>query len=266
VRTLQKGSGGLPVATARRAACARGAGLAIGAGAVVILVAGVPAARAASDEKPAVAAEEAAAAHQKMVGAWKLNPELSEDPRAKMQAEGGGRGAPGGFGGGPPGGGGGFGGGPPGGGGGGWGGGPSGGGGSGGGGRGGHGGSGRPPGTGAPGEGSFTRPMAFQPELTVTNLAPEITMVDPDGEIRRLHADNRPYKDSSGSEVKTRWEAAGLVIETKTPRGQVKETWSIAAEPRRLTVLVRMDRPGGGAFTVKRVFDPSEPGAKRSEP
>ena len=120
-------------------------------------------------------------------------------------------------------------------------------------------------GGGAPGEGSFTRPMAFYPELTVTNLAPEITMVDPDGEIRRLHADNKPYKDSSGSEVKTRWEAAGLVIETKTPRGQVKETWSIADEPRRLTVLVRMDRPGGGAFTVKRVFDPSEPGAKRSE-
>ena len=234
----------------------KGAGLAIMAGVVLVLTTGAPSARAAMDEKPTVTAEEAAATHQRMVGVWKLNPELSEDPHAKMQAEGGGRGGPGGYGGGPPGGGGG----------GGWGGGHSGagggGGGAGGGGRGGH---GMPRGGGAPGESSFTRPIAFNPELTVTNLAPEITMVDPDGEIRRLHADNKPYKDSSGLEVKTRWEAAGLVIETKTPRGQVKETWSIADEPRRLTVLVRMDRPSGGAFTVKRVFDPSEPGAKRSE-
>jgi hypothetical protein len=121
------------------------------------------------------------------------------------------------------------------------------------------------PGGGAPAEGSFTRPIAFRPELTVTNLTPEITMIDPDGEMRHLHADNQAYKDSTDFEVKTRWEAAGLVVETKTPRGHVKETWSITDEPRRLTVLVRMDRPNGGAFTVKRVFDPSEPGAKRSE-
>ena len=250
MRRSNDGSERPPVVTTRPAACVKGVGLVIGAGAVLVLSAGAPAVRAAKDEKPAVTAEAAAAAHENMVGVWKLNAELSEDPRAKMQAEGGGRGGPGGFGGGPPGGGGGFGGGPPGG--------PPGGGGR-------HGGPGMPPGGGPPGEGSFTRPIAFKPELTVTNLAPEITMVDADGEIRRLHADNKPYKDSSGFEVKTHWEAAGLVVDTKTPRGHVKETWSITDEPRRLTVLVRMDRPNGGAFTVKRVFDPSEPGAKRSE-
>ena len=47
-------------------------------------------------------------------------------------------------------------------------------------------------------------------------------MVDPDGEIRRFNADTS-CRGRSGLEVKTRWEAAGLVIETKTPRGQVKE-------------------------------------------
>ncbi len=96
-----------PVSTIRPAACVKGAGLVIMAGVVLVLTTGAPSARAAMDEKPTVTAEEAAATHQRMVGVWKLNPELSEDPHAKMQAEGGGRGGPGGYGGGPPGGGGG---------------------------------------------------------------------------------------------------------------------------------------------------------------
>ena len=115
MRRSNDGSERPPVVTTRPAACVKGVGLVIGAGAVLVLSAGAPAVRAAKDEKPAVTAEAAAAAHENMVGVWKLNPELSEDPRAKMQAEGGGRGGPGGFGGGPAagGGGGGCGGGPP---------------------------------------------------------------------------------------------------------------------------------------------------------
>jgi hypothetical protein len=99
--------------------------------------------------------------------------------------------------------------------------------------------------------------MAFNDQVTVTNLQPEITMVDPEGEIRRLHADEKSYKDSSGSEVKTRWDGASLVVETKAVRGKVRETWSVSDSPRRLTVLVKMDRPFGGEVTVKRVFDAS---------
>jgi hypothetical protein len=102
--------------------------------------------------------------------------------------------------------------------------------------------------------------MAFGSEVTVTNLTPEITMIDPDGAIRRLHADNKGYKDSSGFEVKTRWDEAALVVETKTGRGSIKETWTVTDDPRRLTVLIRMDRPSGSPVTVKRVFDPTEPG------
>jgi hypothetical protein len=232
---------------ARTAVLVKCAGLAIWAGAVLAVAALEPPVLAGGDEKVAAPS----ATREKLVGVWKLNPELSEDPRAKMTegSQGGGRGpggsgGAGGRGGGPGGGapaGGGFGG-------------PSGGGPPGG--PGGGRGSGGVPGGGPPGEGGFARPMAFGPQVTVTNLAPEITMIDPDGEIRRLHADNKAYRDSSGSEVKTRWEEASLVVETKTGRGTVKETWAVTGPPLRLTVLVRMNRPfGGGDVTVKRVFD-----------
>jgi hypothetical protein len=247
----------------RQSHLATRAGLALGAGAVLVLAAAAASAGGAGDDKQA-ASPAAVAAQEKLVGVWKLNPELSEDPRAKMRADGGSGGGGGGGWGSGHGGGGGWGGHGGGGGGGGWGG--HGGGGGGGGGWGGHGGNGeRPSGGGAPGEVSFVRPIAFNPQLTVTNLTPDITMIDPDGGIRRLHADNKAYKDESGLEVKTRWEEAGLEVETKTARGKVKETWSVTGEPRRLTVLVRMDRPYGGEVTIKRVFDLSAPDAPRSE-
>jgi hypothetical protein len=239
----------------------RGAGLAIGAGAVLCLVAATPDARA-GDEKTVVAA---AVAHEKLVGVWKLDPELSEDPRAKMREAGGGRG-PGGGGWGGGGGGGGWGGGHGGrGGGGGWGGGHGGGWG----GPGGRGGYGQP-GGGEAGVaeargGAVMRPIAFDSQVTITNLTPEITMIDPEGGIRKINADNKTYKDDSGTEVKAHWEDKGLVVETKTARGgQVKEIWSVADEPRRLTVLVKVARPfGGDEVTVKRVFDPSQPETPR---
>jgi len=246
------------------------AGLVLGVGAV-LFAGGAALARAAGDEKPAAPASAPAAerkavpapARESLVGVWKLNAELSEDPRAKMREGSAGRG---------PGGGGPGGGGEPGGGGarphggGGWGGHPGGGGGHGGMGRGmgGHGGAGEP---GGPPDGStFARPVAFDDQITVTNIQPEITMIDHDGEIRRLHADEKAYKDSNGSEVKTLWEGAFLVVETKTGRGTVRETWSVAESPRRLTVLVKMERPFGGEISVKRVFDASTIEAARRPP
>jgi hypothetical protein len=247
------------------------AGLVLGAGAV-LLAGGVALPRAEGDEQPApppavqAAAQKTApapeAAREKLVGVWMLNAELSDDPRVKMREGGGGRGPggpggggygdPGGGGYGPPGGGGGRGAGPPGGGGG----------------RGGMGGGmGGPSGPGGPPDGgAYAQPMAFGDQVTVTNLQPEITMIDPEGEIRRLHADEKAYKDSSGSEVKTRWEGAFLVVETKTGRGKVRETWSVTDSPRRLTVLVKMARPFGGEISVKRVFDASTIEAARRPP
>ena len=264
----------------------RNAGLVLGAG--VVLSGAVGIAAAAGDEKAAVAVTasrpsalaassgtatpDPAAVRERLVGVWKLNPELSEDPRAKMREggghgpgggrDGGGEGGPGG--GGPPPGGGGRGGGPPGGGGGGggWGGG------GGHGGHGGHGMAGGPEGgPRGPGGADLVRPIAFEDQLTITNLEPEITMIDAEGGIRRLHADGRSYKDSNGFEVKTRWEESALVVETKTGRGRTREAWSVADAPRRLTVVVKADRPFGGEVTVRRVFDATTvEAARKPEP
>jgi hypothetical protein len=212
------------------------------------------AARVLAGEKSANE-ETGVAACPQLVGEWKLNPELSEDPREKMRQARGEGGHP--DGGGPPGGGGG------GGRGGGWSGhgGGSGhhGGGHGGGypGHGGSGGQGDSQGEPSAEGGGRASSMAFTASrITVTNLEPEVTMLDPEGEVRQLHPDDKAYKDDSGRETKAKWEAKRLVVETKTQRGSTKETWTVGADPRRLTLLLEVRRTSGGSVTIKRVFDP----------
>ena len=110
------------------------------------------------------------------------------------------------------------------------------------------------------------RPMLFTAsQITVTNLTPEITILDPEGEIRRLHADDKGYRDTNGAEVKARWDEEKLVVETKTDRGHVKETWAVTGDPRRLNVLLEIDRPFGGSVKVKRVFDAVDPNAPKPD-
>lgn len=211
--------------------------------ALVVLSSQAPA-RAA--DKPA---EEGApvAARQQLVGEWKLNPELSEDPMAKIKAareEGGGSGGWGGGGGGHSGGHGG----------GGWGGG-----GGGGGHHGGHSGGSGGSGSGAPrpeGAPPARSMMLTASQITVTNIEPEVTILDPEGQMRRFQADDKAYKDDAGNEVKARWEADRLVVETKGERGSTKETWTVGGDPHRLTVLLEIKRASGGTVSVKRVFDP----------
>jgi hypothetical protein len=201
-----------------------------------------------ADDKPAGDATTAVAAHQQLVGEWKLDAELSEDPLAKMRAarEEGGR--SGGWGGGHGGGWGGGHGGGWGGGGGGWGGG--------GGHHGGHGGGyGGSSGSSGEGGGGARSMMLTATQITVTNIDPEVTILDPDGQIRRFHADDKGYKDDAGNEVKAKWDGDRLVVETKGERGSTKETWTVGADPRRLTVLLEIKRPYSGTVSVKRVFD-----------
>jgi hypothetical protein len=183
----------------------------------------------------------AAAARQQLVGEWKLNAELSEDPFAKMRQAreegGGGSGGSGGHGGG------------------GWGGG----GGGHHGGHGGHGGGSGGSGGGAPRSesGGYARSMMLTAsQITVTNIEPEVTVLDPDGQMRRFEADDKAHKDDAGIEVKAKWDADRLVVETKGERGTTRETWSVGGDPRRLTVLLEIKRSSGGTVSVKRVFDP----------
>jgi hypothetical protein len=188
------------------------------------------------------AADETAvtAARQAFVGEWRLNQASSDDPRVKMR-EGRPQGGPGGWGGEPP-----------------EGGGP---GGRGGGRRGGGWGGGRPGrGMDRPrmgGSGVAPGGMLFGADrIAITNLTPEITIVAPEGELRTLHADGKGYKTSSGATVKTRWDGARLLVETKGDRGEMKEAWAVSSEPRQLTVLLEVDRPFGGTVRIRRVFDP----------
>ena len=194
-----------------------------------------------------------AAVRQSFVGEWTLNKELSDDPRAKMR-EGRPEGGP--PGGGEPGGGG-WGGGHRGGGGGWGGGGRGGGGGWGGGGGGGRRGGGMGPERAGGGSGPAGGMLFSADRITITNLTPEITIVAPEGDLRTLHADNQGYQTSGGATVKTRWDGTRLLVETKRERGGMKEAWAVSTEPpRRLTVLVELERPSGGSVRIKRVFDP----------
>jgi hypothetical protein len=181
-----------------------------------------------------------------LVGHWKLNPELSEDPREKMRQamEGGGGGrfprGPGGGGmGRPPGG--------------------YGGGGDWGGAGGGMGRHGRGQ-EGEGGEGRRPPAMAFltATELTVTNIEPQVSIVEPEGLVRNLQTDGKKHETSSGGEVKARWDGDRLLVETKSERGQVKETWSVSPETRRLTIELQIQGGGMPPVSVKRVFDPAK--------
>jgi len=174
-----------------------------------------------------------------LVGHWKLNPKLSEDPLEKMRqameqagrrgggyprGPGGGLGRPGG--------------------------GP-------GGGMNRRGGGGR---EGGLDERARPPGMAFltATELTVTNVEPEISIVEPEGLVRNLHPDGKKYATSSGGDVRTRWDGDHLRVETKSERGQVKETWSVSPQTRQLTVELQIQRGGMAPVSVRRVFDPAK--------
>lgn len=203
-----------------------------------------PGLRAPADEKPAAEAR-IAEARERLVGEWRLNRELSEDPREKLrQAREAGR-----SGGGPPG----MGGGPASG----W---P--GGGRGGHHRGGYGGGGRgPEGGGEDGGGRALAMPLRASDITITNLQPQVTMLEPDGLERRIRVDGAAHRDGEGNEVKAHWDGDELVVETKAERGRTKETWSVAGDPRRLTVRLEVKGPYG-TVKVKRVFDPRDHAAQ----
>jgi len=197
------------------------AGVASSAALVLLLTSRAPvrAGDKAADEGAAVAAR------QQLVGEWKLNAELSEDPFAKMRQarEEGGWGGGGGH-------------------------------------HGGHGGGYGHSGGGAQQggqSGGYARSMMLTAsQVTVTNIDPEVTVLDPDGQMRRFQADDKGHKDDAGNEVRAKWDADKLVVETKEERGTTKETWSVGGDPRRLTVLLEIKRSSGGSVSVKRVFDP----------
>ena len=212
------------------------------------LVAFVPLGEARAAEDAPEGRETARTGRQTLVGQWILNPDLSEDPQEKMReamqkqmqmqggggrsggmGRGGGMGGQGGMGGGT--------------------------------GRAGGGGGGM----GRGGDDERRRPpmMTFfsADDLTVTHIAPAVAIVEPDGRVRTLQPDGEKYQVEHGEgEVKTRWKGDALVVETKTERGKMKETWSVSPQTGLLTVKLEIE-PGGGRMPkveVRRVYDPAE--------
>ena len=203
---------------------------------MLILIAGMALLSAAA---PATGAGEQAATS--LSGKWKLNAEASDDARDKMHQAGGARRGPGGMGGGGrrPGGGGGRGG-------------------FGGGGMGGRrgGGPGQGRDGGDPREAMRVAAEAAQ-ELTITQTAAEVAVLETDGRLRAFHPDGKGYKDSAGAEVKTRWRDARLVVETHPDRGpKIVETFSVDPKPRRLVVSLVFEGRSGAPVTIRRVYDP----------
>ncbi len=201
-------------------------------------------AQAADAKKDAEKEQKLAAERQALVGHWKLNPELSEDAREKMREAGswrraggmgggGGMGRPGGWGGGGMGGGGGWG--------------------RRGGGRGGQEGD---PSTASDDNRMRRVGVVGATDLTVTGIEPDVVVALSEDVKRTLHPDGKKYDAANGGEEKTQWKDARLVVETKSERGEVKETWSVSPQTKQLTINLEIHRASGPSVSVKRVFDP----------
>jgi hypothetical protein len=102
-------------------------------------------------------------------------------------------------------------------------------------------------------------------ELTVTQTATEIVILDQDGLMRTLHPDGQGYKSGSGEdEVKTRWESDHLVVETKTKSGaRLTETYGFDAERHRLNVVLNVEGGSRPAVSVRRFYDQPTTDAQR---
>jgi hypothetical protein len=189
---------------------------------------------------------------QKFSNTWKLNADESEKLHDKMQQArgsehgGGGGGRGGGFGGGGMGGG-----------------------------RGGHGGYGgsRHGGGMGGGGGDSTasggdegmretmRHLEEPPEtLTIKQEDGAFLVGDDSGQIRRLHPDGHTAKmDDGEGQVKTQWRGDELVTEMTPAHGpQLRETFALSPDGRRLFVTAHFEPHWGGAVDVRRVYDVAE--------
>lgn len=182
---------------------------------------------------PSAPADEPSASAPGLSGRWTLDPEKSEDGRAKLreawQARGGGAGG-GPRGGGP-------------------------------GGAGGGGGRGGPGGPGGGGDGfreTMRSLVEAPPALTITQTPEEISIIEEEGRLRVLHADRKEYKGTGGEKIRTRWEGARLIVETKGERGpRLVETFE--GGPEELVTVARIDGGRGEPVSVRRVYRKAPP-------
>jgi hypothetical protein len=95
-------------------------------------------------------------------------------------------------------------------------------------------------------------------ELAITETANEIAILEKDGRLRALHPDGHAYKAESGSsEVKTSWDGAQLLVETKPREGtKLTETFTTSGDLASLVVNLRLESQFLGVVNVRRVYLP----------
>lgn len=177
-------------------------------------------------------------------GTWRLNEDLSEDPRTKVrEAGGGGRGGHGG---------GGYGG---------RGGGGAGGGGFGGrggmGGGGGHRGGGDSGDKGGDGTSRFGENLAAQKVLTISHRDPELVIRDLNEKSRTFFTDARKVEEERAegtAKIQTKWKDRSIVVVTKLGDREITDTYERAADGARLFLTTKVE--GGRApFSFRRVYE-----------
>jgi hypothetical protein len=96
--------------------------------------------------------------------------------------------------------------------------------------------------------------------LTIKQEDGAFLVGDDSGQIRRLHPDGHSAKmDDGEGQVKTEWRGDELVTETTPARGpQLRETFALSPDGRRLFVTAHFTPRGGSAVDVRRVYDAGE--------
>ena len=92
--------------------------------------------------------------------------------------------------------------------------------------------------------------------MTVTHTPTEIAVMEEDGRLRTLHPDGKAYKAEAGAvELKTRWDGARLLIETRPGRGgKLTEAWSLDPASGKLTIDTTLEIPSQSPVTIRSVY------------
>ena len=94
-------------------------------------------------------------------------------------------------------------------------------------------------------------------ELTVTQTAVEVALVESPGGSRSYWPNGKTYKADEGqSDIRSSWQGGRLVFEKKNVQGwKLMETWSLSADRNRLTIDQVFEGGHRPKTVVKRVYD-----------